>query len=253
MARRQRIGLQIRDMNAVHPHMQPQEGRHQRAIRPPGQKGVRCPGTPPIYDPIRFPHMGNVLCKEYGFTAMQMAEVFGVSKKTVEAWMMRYPEFKVAVKAGRDEFDSCKVENVLLKIALGYEYQEKSVKTVSVRGVDSEGKTIRVPAKETTLTTKQYAPNAKAIALWLTNRQPDRWKLTSTVNAEITSNTVHTENRLSVTADLNLMDSNQLRALRDLISTQKTETLEIEHKEETPMMELMDKANRILEAEVVEV
>jgi hypothetical protein len=183
---------------------------------------------------------------------MQMGEVFGVSRKTVESWLIKYPEFKVAVRAGRDEFDSCKVENALLKIALGYEYTEKSVKTVSVRGVDSEGKQIRVPAKETTVTTKQMAPSAKAIGFWLTNRDRERWKITSTVNAEITSNTTHTENRLNVSADLTKMDSNQLRALRELVSTQKTETLEIGHDIETPMIEVMDKARAILDAEEAE-
>lgn len=249
---RQRIGKEIRDMNAVHPLMQPRPGdlynKRHSDLRPPPKKGGHF-GPTAIYDPIRFPHIANILCKEYGFTSRQMGEVFGVSFKTVEKWLIDHPEFKAAVRSGRDEFDSCKVENALLKIALGYEYQEKSVKTVTVRGVDSEGSTIRVPAKETTVTTKQYAPNAKAIAFWLTNRQPDRWKLTSTVNAEITSKTEHTERMLTVSADLSKMDSGQLRALRELVSTQKTETLEIEHKETFPLSDIMEKAKRIQEAE----
>lgn len=246
---RQYVSKQIRDINATHPHHQPRNvpshTRHSD-IRPPA---VSPKGAPPIYDPIRFPHMANVLCKEYGFNTLQMGEVFGVSKKTVESWLVKHPEFKVAVKSGRDAFDSCKVESALLKIALGYEYEERSVKTISVRGSDSEGKTIRVPAKETTITTKMLPPNAKAIAFWLTNRDRERWKMESTVKAEITSNTTHTENTLSVTADLTKMDSNQLRALRELVSTQTRETIEVNKVEEIPMFDVISRANAIREAE----
>jgi hypothetical protein len=237
---------QINEINATMPQTV-QVGRHQRKIRPPAQQGAGA-GAPRIYDPIRFPHMANVLCKEYGFTSVQMAKVFGVSPKTVESWILLHKDFKDAVIAGRDEFDSVKVENALLKIAMGYEYKEKSVKSVQCRSKDAEGNPIRVPAKEVTITTKQYAPNAKAIALWLTNRNPERWKLTSTVNANINAKTEHTERSVQLTADLSTMNSEQLRVLRDMISTQKPEDAQIvDSGSGTLLLEMLDKGRELIE------
>jgi hypothetical protein len=257
MARRTfpRVGLLCKQLAADMPHqvVRTPEQRNKRHtnIRPPSTTGKA--GAPSIYDPIRFPHMANTLCKEYGFTSNQMAKVFGVSPKTVQLWMMKYPEFKEAVWSGKDEFDSVKVENALLKVALGFEYDERTVKSTHVRGVDAEGNKIRVPAKEITVTTKMLTPNVKAIALWLTNRQPERWKNSMTVTANVNSKTEHTEKTLSVTADLSSMNREQLKALRELVSTQKTDEVEmINNGEGTLLLEMIDKGRDIIEAEVAE-
>lgn len=241
----------IKEMNLNHPHMQPYSGiRHRSPIKAP-PSGM---GQPRIYDPVRFPHMAETLCTQYGFVDKQLADIFGVTVKAIEMWKVKYPEFKIAVRKGKDAFDSCVVENSLLKIALGYEYQEKSVKTVMVPGVNADGKKIRVPAKEVTVTTKKLPPNAKAIAFWLTNRDKERWKNATTVSAEITSNTTHTEQTLNVTANLDNMNSDQLRALRELISTQKVETIEIEAQHEiVPLVELFDRADKIKNAEAAHI
>lgn len=249
MARIPRLGIQLREMKASMPHQTVQVGRHQRKVRPPSQ-GDGKRGAPAVYDPVRFPHMAHVLCKEYGFTAEQMGKVFGVSVKTVNSWMQLHPEFKQAVQAGKDEFDSVKVESALLKIALGYSFEEKTTKTVYLRGKSAEGDKIRVPAREVTTTVKQLPPNAKAIAFWLTNRQRDRWQMVSTVNANINSKTEHTTKTLQVTADFSKMDSKQLRALRDLVTTQKTDNLEIENNQEnTLLLEMLDSARGVMDAE----
>jgi hypothetical protein len=248
MARVSRFRQAINEAEAILPPYRTVEvGRHQRKIRPvPAINAGQ--GAPAIYDNTRFPHIAKVLCKEYGFTTIQLGKVFGVSSKTVESWLVKHKDFKDAVIEGRDEFDSVKVENALLKIALGYEYQEKSVKTVQCRSKDSEGNPIRVPAKEVTVTTKQFAPNAKAISFWLTNRQRDRWQMVSTVNANINSKTEHTERSLQLTADLSNMNSEQLRALRGMISSQKPEDAEIlDSGQGTLLLEMLDKGREVIE------
>lgn len=244
------FGQTLMEMNAVHPLKQKQEGSQVRPFVVPSNGKA---GKPSVYDPVRFPHIAKILCREYGFTAEQLGQVFGVSKKTVEDWVLTKKEFKDAVQEGRDAFDSIKVENALLKIALGYEYQETSTKTVKVRGVDSEGNKINVPAKEITVTNKVMAPNAKAIAFWLTNRQRDRWQQVSTVNANVSANTEHTEKTLNVTADLSKMDSVQLRALRDLITTQKSgDVLQItgeDNNDSDSLQQFISMAENVLKAE----
>ena len=78
--------------------------------------------------------------------------------------------------------------------------------------------------------------------------------MVSTVNANINSKTEHTERTLQVTADLSTMDSNQLRSLRDLLSTQKEASpLDIENKQEgTLLLEMLNSAREIIEAEDAE-
>lgn len=228
------------------------EGRHQRMVRPPAAPGVG--GAPPVYDAVRFPHIAKILCEKHGFDDEQLAEVFGVSIRTIYSWNIKYPEFKQAKQEGKDKFDGVAVENTLLKLALGYEYKERSERTVHVRGLDAEGNKLRVPAKEVTVTTKMLAPNAKAIMFWLTNRQPERWKMVTTVNANINSNTTHTERIEQVsTADISKMNSEQLRFLRDMISNQKTDTLQIENNvnEEVSMQSFLEQADKIVDAQYV--
>jgi hypothetical protein len=245
-----RLRRKIDAVKRTLPPVKIQEGRHIRAVRPPAAKGVA--GAPPIYDAVRFPHIANALCKEYGFTTDQMGRVFGVSPRTVTDWIGKYPDFKSAVQAGKDEFDGVKVENALLKLALGYEYEETSVRSVQLKGFDGEGHKIRVPAKETTKTFKVLPPNAKALLFWLTNRQPDRWKMVTTVNANINTKTEHTTRNLQVTADLSKMGTEQLKLLRDLVSNQPEQVQQLTEVIDTPMLEYMENARLVLEAEFTE-
>lgn len=190
-------------------------GRHVSPIKPPSS-GV---GKPTLYDNVRMPHMAFVLCSEYGFTHEQLGKVFGVSKKTIDSWSLNKPEFKKAVKAGRDAFDGEKVEQMLLKRAMGFEYEERTIKRTYVSGKDCEGNSVKIPAKEYTTTTRYVPPETKAITFWLTNRQPERWKMAISVNANIEQHS--TQAKIDVKADLGQMDKDQLKMLRDLVSGQK--------------------------------
>ena len=102
-----------------------------------------------------------------GYTLQDIAERIGINRATLDQWRRVYPEIALALKRGREIIDY-KVENALLKSALGYKTKEVKVTTVM-----RFGKVI-----ETTkdVTNKEVAPNVSAINMWLTNRLPDKWK-----------------------------------------------------------------------------
>lgn len=211
--------------------------RHVSPIKPPPQGiGSGITGRPHIYDPISMPHTAKVLCAEYGFTSDQLAKVFGVAKVTVETWKAKFPEFKIAVREGMDSFDGIKVESTLLKLALGYEYDEQMM---------MKGQTI--------VTTKTAHPNVKALMFWLTNRQPDRWKNVTTVNAKVEGSVEHTDRSLKITADLSKMNTEQLKALRNMVAQQEGQASEL-NMIESPQIhidKLLEHGRNISDAELI--
>lgn len=102
-----------------------------------------------------------------GYTVDDIAFKIGISTSTLLRWMRNNEEIKKAINDGRELVDY-KVENALLKAALGYKTREVKVTTV-VRG----GKVVE-NIKE--VTTSAAAPNVQAAKVWLYNRQPKKWK-----------------------------------------------------------------------------
>ena len=102
-----------------------------------------------------------------GYTFQDIANRIGISISTLRAWRVQYPEIDSALKKGREIIDY-KVENALLKSALGYHTKEVKV-TTTIRF----GKTVET-IKE--VTDKEQAPNVSAIQCWLYNRLPSKWK-----------------------------------------------------------------------------
>ena len=102
-----------------------------------------------------------------GYTYQDIANRIGISTRTLKNWRESYPEIEKALKSGREIIDY-KVENALLKSALGYHTKEVKV-TTTIRN----GKTIET-IKE--VTHKEQAPNVSAIQCWLYNRLPQKWK-----------------------------------------------------------------------------
>lgn len=170
-------------------------------------------GRPSIYDQFRFPHIGYVLCKERGFTNEELARVFDVSVSTVNQWMWQKEEFKKAVRRGRDEFDTENVEQALKKRALGFSYDEISVKKTKITGKMADGTEVLIPAVETTTTHKTIAPDPRSIMYWLQNRQPDRWKNTAHVKVEIP---LLDGAGMEEEVDIETMSTADLFALRDM-------------------------------------
>lgn len=102
-----------------------------------------------------------------GYTFQDIANRIGVTVETLRGWRRKYPEIDDALKKGREIIDY-KVENALLKSALGYKTKEVKV-TTTIR----HGKVIET-IKE--VTDKEQAPNVSAIQCWLYNRTPNKWK-----------------------------------------------------------------------------
>lgn len=104
-----------------------------------------------------------------GYTKQDIADRCGVTRRTFTKWCSRYPEIEQAMSQSREIVDM-KVENALLKAALGYKTKEIKV-TLGKKVIN--GETYEV-LKETT--TKEVAPNVNAAIMWLTNRNHDKWK-----------------------------------------------------------------------------
>lgn len=102
-----------------------------------------------------------------GYSIGDIARMMGVSNNVFRRWFDKYPKFRRAVKTNKEVVDY-KVENALLKSALGYTTKESRV-LVTMR----HGKVVETQ-RETL--TRDIAPQIGAIRMWLLNRQPEVWK-----------------------------------------------------------------------------
>lgn len=99
-----------------------------------------------------------------GATDEELAEILDVSTRTLYRWKTEYPEFCQAIKAGKDAADE-RVVRSLYKRAVGFE--SDAVKIFMPSGAEEP---VYAPYKE------YHAPDVGAATMWLTNRDPDRWK-----------------------------------------------------------------------------
>lgn len=102
-----------------------------------------------------------------GYTITDIANRLGVSATLITRARREVPEFDAALRVGRELVDY-KVENALLRVALGYKTKEVKV-TTTMR----YGKVVET-IKE--VTEKEQAPNVSAIQTWLYNRQKEKWR-----------------------------------------------------------------------------
>ena len=99
-----------------------------------------------------------------GVIDKDIAYNIGVSEGTFNRWKKRSPAILEALKAGKEVVDR-KVENALVKSALGYQYTEVT------RERDETGNMIIT--KEVV---KEVKPNTTAQIYWLKNRKPEVWR-----------------------------------------------------------------------------
>lgn len=104
-----------------------------------------------------------------GYKYMDIAERMDITPQLLSKWKKRYPEIRQALESGKEVVDY-KVENALLKSALGFTTKEITV-TIGRRQINGEWVNI---TKETK--TKEVIPNVTACLAWLNNRRPDKWK-----------------------------------------------------------------------------
>lgn len=93
-----------------------------------------------------------------------LSKILDVTQPTISKWMRDNYDFFLAVKAGRDRFDTEHVESALLSRAHGYD------KEITEDKITKDGDTIACTK------TIHVAPDVGAAIFWLCNRQPQRWK-----------------------------------------------------------------------------
>jgi hypothetical protein len=110
-----------------------------------------------------------------GATDEFLADYFEVNVSTLSEWKVKHPEFREAIKKGKDDAD-LKVAESLYNRACGYSHKEEKV-------FNNQGEIV------THETTKHYAPDPTALIFWLKNRQPKQWrdKQELDVNAKVSS------------------------------------------------------------------
>jgi len=123
-------------------------------------------GAPTLYKP-EYSDQVYKLCL-LGATDAEIAEFFEVDERTINRWKVEHAEFCQSLRAGKVEADA-NVGHSLYQIATGYEHPEDVI-------MQYQGKPVIVP------TIKHYAPDYKAISLWLRNRRPDRWREQQDIN-----------------------------------------------------------------------
>jgi transcriptional regulator with XRE-family HTH domain len=97
-----------------------------------------------------------------GKTDKQIAEIIGVSDRTINNWKRAFPTFLQALKESKQIADDL-VEASLFSRAVGYSHPEEKV-------FCNEGQIV------THDTIKQYPPDTTAAIFWLKNRQPQKWR-----------------------------------------------------------------------------
>lgn len=129
-------------------------------------------GRKTTYNKTYHPKIIELLA-QLGKINREIAKELGVSGKTLDNWIAKYPELLRAIKRGRAHIDD-QVENALLRRALGAEHPEDKV-------FCNNGQIIVQPV------IKHYPPDTAAAFIWLKNRRPDKWrdKHETEINGEV--------------------------------------------------------------------
>ncbi len=105
-------------------------------------------------------------CK-LGAIDSDLAEMFGVSRMTIQNWKNSSEEFFWALKAGKDEANHT-VERSLFKSAQGSYYEEEEAKVIQISRFE------QTVVKETVK--KYLPPNVTAQIFFLKNRMPEEYR-----------------------------------------------------------------------------
>ena len=102
-----------------------------------------------------------------GLSDGDIVQLMGITKSVYDRWYSKYEAIRAALDTGKEIVDF-KVENALLKAALGYQTKEVRILTVMRHG--------KMVEQQKEVTEKEVHPQIGAIRMWLLNRQSDWWK-----------------------------------------------------------------------------
>ena len=102
-----------------------------------------------------------------GCSEKEIAQNMNISVSALRNWKQKFPPLANALE--KKEIAENKVENALLKKALGYSYTE----TIYERATDKNGSEKMVMKRQVE---KQAGPDLSALTFWLKNRWPEKWK-----------------------------------------------------------------------------
>jgi transposase-like protein len=115
-------------------------------------------------------------CVEKGYIDLEIAKKLGIVESTLYEWKKKYSKFSEALQQGKKTVDD-KVEQRLLKRALGYKYTETTRELALV--TEKKGKKVVGESNKLVITkkvTKELVPDVHAIKFWLINRRPEKWR-----------------------------------------------------------------------------
>lgn len=147
----------------------------------------------------------------HGLTDKEIAENMGISRSTLADWCKKYPDISDTIKKGK-KITNIKVENALLKRALGYRYNEEKYVTVPMeeaeyaKRLEEYIELYRKEHPEATADelylarmnfpkvreqlverkTKEVPPDVGAQCFWLKNRMPGEWREKQEVHVDST-------------------------------------------------------------------
>lgn len=118
-----------------------------------------------------------------GYSQKEACKKAGIAEQTFYRWCDEDKEFRELVRNAQDEARITKadvraVEQSLLDVARGFEYEEVKTEYESREVIDEQTgkKEFKPVIKKQVRTTKRFAPNIEAIKFLLTNRDPQNWK-----------------------------------------------------------------------------
>jgi hypothetical protein len=136
-------------------------GKRAKKLKKLAEQTASNMGRPSSYHP-EYAKSAETLCK-LGATDNELADFFDVTTVTIWNWKARHQDFFRAIDKGKKHANE-KVEAALYARATGMTYDSEKI------FCNKDGDVTRVHTKE------YLPPSEKAMGLWLTNRDPDRWK-----------------------------------------------------------------------------
>lgn len=117
---------------------------------------------------------------EEGLTNKQAAEKAGIEERTFYRWLTDESQFSQLVQRAREVGEKksiAKVEQSLLDLALGFEYEEVATEYESRPNPDTTSQEKYIPViKKQKRTKKRVVQSIEAIRFYLSNKCPEVWK-----------------------------------------------------------------------------